>query len=105
MDLTTHTGAVTGADTALQLHGNGGARSDPDDALDHVREQLDRLARDIDEIKRELRRAQAERLEDLTLVVDLMATSWRAVDRRLSTIDAKLDCLHGVPVRGFPRLP
>lgn len=105
MDVTTHAGAVTGADTALQLHAEGRAHSDPDDALDHVREQLDRLARDIDEIKRELRRAQAERLEDLTLVVDLMATSWRAVDRRLSTIDAKLDRLHGVPVRGFPRLP
>jgi tetrahydromethanopterin S-methyltransferase subunit G len=93
------------ADTALQLRGNGVRESDPDDSLERIHERLDRLARDVDEIKRELRRAQAERLEDLTLVVDLMATSWRAVDRRLSTIDAKLDRLHGTPVRGRSRLP
>lgn len=93
------------ADTALELHANGRRGADPDDSLERIREQLDRLERDVDEIKRELRRAQAERLEDLTLVVDLMATSWRAVDRRLSTIDAKLDRLHGPPVRGRSRLP
>jgi chromosome segregation ATPase len=92
-------------ETALQLAATGRPQTDPEDALEDVREQLDRLARDIDEIKRELRRAQAERLEDLTLVVDLMATSWRAVDRRLSSIDTKLDRLHGAPVRGRSRLP
>jgi septal ring factor EnvC (AmiA/AmiB activator) len=92
-------------ETALQLAATGRPQTEPEDALEHVREQLDRLARDIDEIKRELRRAQAERLEDLTLVVDLMATSWRAVDRRLSAIDTKLDRLHGAPVRGRSRLP
>jgi phage shock protein A len=96
---------MTPTDIALQLHDHDRPETHPEDALEHVREQLDRLERDIAEIKRELRRAQAERLEDLTLVVDLMATSWRAVDRRLSSIDAKLDRLHGAPVRGRSRLP
>jgi hypothetical protein len=56
---------------------------------------LRRLARDVDELKHELRRAQSERLEDLTLLVDLLTTSWRAVDRRLGAIDRKLERLEG----------
>jgi hypothetical protein len=78
-------------------------RSDPDDALALLGTRLDRLTRDIEEIKRELRRAESERLEDLTLVIDLIATSWRAVDRRLTSIDAKLDRLDREPVRGRQR--
>jgi hypothetical protein len=62
---------------------------------------LQRLAEDVDELKLELRRAQSERLEDLTLLVDLLTTTWRAVDRRLETIDRKLDRLEG----RRPRLP
>jgi hypothetical protein len=62
---------------------------------------LQRLAQDVDGLKAELRRAQGERLEDLTLIVDLLTTSWRAVDRRLETIDRKLDRLEG----RRPRLP
>ncbi len=54
---------------------------------------LHRLAQDVEELKLELRRAQSERLEDLTLVVDLLTTSWRAVDRRLGAIDRKLERL------------
>jgi chromosome segregation ATPase len=96
---------MTISDIALESHGNGSSDSDPDDAAARLSEQLERLERELQEIKRELRRAQAERLEDLTLVVDLMATSWRAVDRRLSSIDAKLDHLQGAPMRGRSRLP
>jgi DNA repair exonuclease SbcCD ATPase subunit len=96
---------MTITDIAPERHGNGGSDSDPDDAAARLSEQLERLARELQEIRRELRQAQAERLEDLTLVVDLMATSWRAVDRRLSSIDTKLDRLHGAPVRGRSRLP
>jgi hypothetical protein len=67
---------------------------------------LHRLAQDVDEIKLELRRAQSERLEDLTLVVDLITTSWRAVDRRLASIDSKLDRLDGLwEHRSRSRLP
>lgn len=62
---------------------------------------LERLARDVDGLKLELRRAQSERLEDLTLLVDLLTTSWRAVDRRLEAMDRKLDRLDGQR----PRLP
>lgn len=62
---------------------------------------LERLARDVDGLKLELRRAQSERLEDLTLLVDLLTTSWRAVDRRLEAMDRKLDRLGGQR----PRLP
>jgi hypothetical protein len=62
---------------------------------------LRRLAQDVDELKLELRRAQSERLEDLTLLVDLLTTSWRAVDRRLEAMDRKLDRIEGQR----PRLP
>jgi hypothetical protein len=84
----------------LEDAGAGGQRPDPTvaDAL------LRRLAQDVDEIKLELRRARSERLEDLTLVVDLITTSWRAVDRRLGRIDRMLERLEGPPQRGS-RLP
>ena len=56
---------------------------------------FDRLTRDVKEIKRELGRARNERLEDLTLLVDLITTSWRGVDRRLARIDRKLERMEG----------
>jgi hypothetical protein len=58
---------------------------------------LDRLAREVEETKRELSRARSERLEDLTLLVDLITTSWRAVDRRLGRIERKLERMEGFP--------
>jgi hypothetical protein len=58
---------------------------------------LHRLTHDVDELKRELTRSRHERLEDLTLLVDLITTSWRAVDRRLGRIDRKLERLEGPP--------
>jgi len=89
--------AVDGVVTELEGAGPGG---------DHPDALLRRLAQDIEEIKLELRRARSERLEDLTLVVDLITTSWRAVDRRLGAIDRKLDRLEAPPDRaGRPRLP
>jgi hypothetical protein len=109
-----------------QPSGERSKRGDPD-ALERVRRQLQgavegaatgleasavsdmllrRLVEDVDEIKRELRRVRSERLEDLTLVIDLITTSWSAVDRRLGSIDRKLDRLEGLrePGRGS-RLP
>src|SRR5262249_56400476 len=47
-----------------------------------VEARLHGLAQDVEELKRELRRARTERLEGLTLVVDLLTTSWQAGDRR-----------------------
>ena len=86
-------GAVEGAATGLEA-------SAVSDGL------LRRLVEDVDEIKRELRRARSERLEDLTLVFDLITTSWSAVDRRLGSIDRKLDRLEGLRERGRgSRLP
>jgi hypothetical protein len=58
---------------------------------------LDRLSEDLAGIKRELGRARSERLEDLTLLVDLITTSWRAVDRRLGRIEQKLERMEGLP--------
>ena len=58
---------------------------------------LHRLTQDIEELKRESTRSRNERLEDLTLLVDLITTSWRAVDRRLGRIDRKLERLEGPP--------
>jgi chromosome segregation ATPase len=79
---------------------------DAGDRLAAIEARLRQLAQDVDEIKRELRRAQNERLEDMTLVVDLLTTSWQAIDRRLGRIDRQLDRLEGAPARGRrPRLP
>ena len=64
---------------------------------------LHRLAQDVEGMKRELGRARSERLEDLTLLVDLITTSWRAVDRRLGRIDRKLERLEGAPEEHAPR--
>jgi hypothetical protein len=58
---------------------------------------FERLAQDLDGIKRELGRARSERLEDLTLLVDLITTSWRSVDQRLGRIERKLERIEGSP--------
>jgi hypothetical protein len=60
---------------------------------------FERLAQDLDAIKRELGRARSERLEDLTLLVDLITTSWRSVDQRLGRIERKLERIEGPPDR------
>jgi hypothetical protein len=76
------------------------------DRMAVIDELLHRLAQDVDEIKLELRRARSERLEDMTLIVDLIMTSWRGVDRRLSRIDRTLERFEG-PREGarWSRLP
>jgi hypothetical protein len=58
---------------------------------------FDRLSRDVEEMKHELGQARNEQLEDLTLLVDLITTSWRGVDRRLARIDRKLERMEGDP--------
>jgi hypothetical protein len=58
---------------------------------------FERLAHDLEGMKSELGRARSERLEDLTLLVDLITTSWRAIDRRLGRIDRKLERMEGLP--------
>jgi hypothetical protein len=58
---------------------------------------FERLAQDLTGIKRELGRARSERLEDLTLLVDLITTSWRSVDQRLGRIERKLERIEGSP--------
>ena len=67
------------------------------DRIRAIDARFERVARDVEGMKRELVRARHERLEDLTLLVDLITTSWRAVDRRLGRIDRKLERLEGLP--------
>jgi hypothetical protein len=67
------------------------------DRLMVMEAMFDRLAREVEGMKRELGRGRNERLEDLTLLVDLITTSWRAVDRRLGRIDRKLERIEGFP--------
>ena len=67
------------------------------DRMMSMEASFDRLAREVQEMKRELSRARSERLEDLTLLVDLITTSWRAVDRRLGRIEQKLERMEGFP--------
>jgi hypothetical protein len=81
-------------------------RSSGGDALrvlaDRVRTldaRFERVARDVESMKRELVRARSERLEDLTLLVDLITTSWRSADRRLGRIDRKLERIEDQPGR------
>jgi hypothetical protein len=64
-----------------------------------------RLSHDLAGIKGELGRARSERLEDLTLLVDLITTSWRAVDRRLGRIEQKLERMEGLPEPHGGRVP
>jgi len=58
---------------------------------------LERLTSEVAGMRLELERARGERLEDLTLLVDLVTTSWRAVDRRLGRIERKLERMEGFP--------
>jgi hypothetical protein len=58
---------------------------------------LERLAKDLDGIKDELGQARSERLDDLTLLVDLLTTSWRTVDQRLRAIERKLEQMEPSP--------
>jgi hypothetical protein len=52
---------------------------------------LERLVEDLEAARDELRRGRTERIEDLTLLVDLISTSWRTMDQRLNRIERKLD--------------
>ena len=85
--------------------GSRGRRSDTaglrslTDRMMLIEARVDRLAGEVAGMKRELGRARSERLEDLTLLVDLITTSWRAVDRRLGRIDRKLERMEGFPER------
>jgi DNA-binding LacI/PurR family transcriptional regulator len=72
-----------------------GSTADAEERATLIDALLERLAQDVDELKLELRRGRSERLEDMTLLVDLLTTSWRAVDRRLEAIDRKLERLEG----------
>jgi hypothetical protein len=104
--------AVDEAVTASENAGSGDSQPDAVavgaavDRMAVINELLHRLAQDVDEIKLELRRARSERLEDMTLIVDLIMTSWRGVDRRLSRIDRTLERFEG-PREGarWSRLP
>jgi hypothetical protein len=58
---------------------------------------FDRLAKDLDGIKNELGQGRSERLEDLTLLVDLLTTSWRTVDHRLRAIESQLEQMNRSP--------
>ena len=52
---------------------------------------VERLLENLEGLDDELRRGRTERLEDLTLLVNLITTSWRSVDQRLNRIDRKLN--------------
>lgn len=52
---------------------------------------VERLLENLEGLNAELRRGRTERLEDLTLLVDLITTSSRTVDRRLNRIERKLN--------------
>ena len=83
-----------------------GRRSDPlgirglGDRMRILDARLERLTQDVDRMSRELELARNERLEDLTLLVDLITTSWRAADRRLGRIDHKLERIEGLAGAG-----
>lgn len=95
--------SVDGAESEPDDPASAGTPSESPGVMDAL---LHKLAQDVGELGRELGRARNERLEDLTLLVDLITTSWRAVDRRLERIDRKLERLEGVPEgTGRRRLP
>ncbi len=94
--------AVGGVVDELENPASRGERSDNlagirtlTDRMMVMEAMFDRLAREVEGMKRELGRARGERLEDLALLVDLITTSWRAVDRRLGRIDRKLERIEG----------
>lgn len=96
--------AVGGVVDELENPSSRGQGSDNLAGVRHITDRLmvmeamfDRLAREVEGMKRELGRGRNERLEDLTLLVDLITTSWRAVDRRLGRIDRKLERAEGFP--------
>jgi uncharacterized protein involved in exopolysaccharide biosynthesis len=56
---------------------------------------FDEVAYVIEKVEREVGAARQERLEDLKLLIDLIETSWRNVDRRLGRLERKLERLEG----------
>ena len=52
---------------------------------------VERLLENLEGLDDELRRGRTERLEDLTLLVNLITTSWRSVDQRLNRIERKVN--------------
>jgi hypothetical protein len=58
---------------------------------------FDEVAYIIQKVEREVGAARQERLEDLKLLIDLIESSWRNVDRRLGRLERKLERLEGKP--------
>jgi Bacterial regulatory proteins, lacI family len=56
---------------------------------------FDELGYIIQKVEQEVGAARQERLEDLKLLIDLIESSWRNVDRRLGRLERKLERLEG----------
>jgi hypothetical protein len=58
---------------------------------------FDELGYIIQKVEHEVGAARQERLEDLKLLIDLIESSWRNVDRRLGRLERKLERLESRP--------
>lgn len=58
--------------------------------MDQMGTLLEQFARYLDHLQREVGSERAERLEDIKLLVDLIVTGWRSVDRRLGRVELVL---------------
>jgi hypothetical protein len=63
-----------------------------------VRGLMNQLIRRLEHVEGDLLAERHSRVDDLALLVDLIASGWRGVDRRLSRIEAGLEQSRGATV-------
>ena len=69
---------------------------------------LEEVALRLDELRREQRTDRQDRVDDLAVLVDLMTTGWRGVDRRLARLErsvARLEPPQEAPTRLVAPMP
>jgi Bacterial regulatory proteins, lacI family len=59
----------------------------------HVSALFEQMVRRLEQIEHEVGRERHERLDDVALLTDLIATGWRGVDRRLGRLEKMIERL------------
>ena len=88
--------ALTAPESALATAPEGALATGDDELMVELGRLLSELAVGINEIRHDLVGARQDRVDDLAVLVDLMTTGWRGVDRRLGRLERMVTRLEAV---------
>ena len=87
-----------GALGVLDLEGLWTRYEDPEPLLAEIRGLMNQVIRRLERVEGDLLSERHARVDDLGLLVDLITSSWKSVERRLTTLERKLQTGEGAIV-------